>query len=83
MKTPKQLKHLIKLIHCAVLEEELKYCLIVDDIWADITIKQRDPAAHQQRISRLKKLGREETFNLLISGISHREFMKFIEELGE
>ena len=31
----------------------------------------------------LKRDWRERVFDLLVSGISHRQFMKFIEEMGE
>ncbi|WP_031438194.1 hypothetical protein [Methylobacter tundripaludum] len=38
--------------------------------------------AFDAELNALKRDGREAVFDLLISGISHRQFMKFIKELN-
>lgn len=38
--------------------------------------------AQRDNVSALKQQGREAVFDLLVSGISHRQFMNFIKDLG-
>lgn len=79
MNTPEQLKTKIRFLH--VLVQARTSQLAVRLYYAGL--KKRTPviAALQVELNGLKRDGREAVFDLLISGISHRQFMKFIREL--
>ncbi|MDP1527713.1 MAG: hypothetical protein Q8M20_18065 [Rhodocyclaceae bacterium] len=81
MSTPSLLKIKIKLLALAIddLEDRLsirRHCM------TDLKTEQCPVViAMQNNLSDLKRAGREAVFSLLVSGISHREFMKFTKEL--
>lgn len=79
--TPSQLKAIITLLALAIddLEDRLairKHCMT--DLKPHLCPVVQ---AMEAELAKFKAAGRKATFELLVSGISHRAFMKFIKEL--